>query len=167
MNKCFVGILIGYLAVLLWLQGRFVYNGGEPLHLWASVFLEVTAALSLFGLRSGIRQFRSVRTVQKTGIPGKAVIQGFHVEYDRMKTYYPIIRFRDADGVTNTCQSRVGMSIIPRKYRKGSQVSIVYPAQQPEQFVILPAYCYQSLIAFSMWSFFGIPSVIGSFMLLI
>ena len=144
-----------------------MYYGGQPIYFWLSVFLEIISIVSLLGIKSGISHFLSIRYICKNGISAKAVIKDYHVEYYRMKTYYPIIQFRDTSNISYKYQSKVGMSILPRKYRKGSKIKIAYIENEPNEFVIIPAYYYHSLLEMVMFAFIGIPSVISSIILVI
>ena len=158
-------VCIVYIVFLLILQVRLVWLGGEPLSLWGSVLLGVMAVPCLGGFCNAVGQCLSVRSVCRNGISANAVIQDFRIESYRLKTYYPIIRFRDTEGIIHTLPSSAGMSFVPRKCRKGRQVKIFYPADHPEAFVIVPAYYYQSLIGIVMFGSIGMPCAAAALLL--
>ena len=167
MKKIFLIVLVSYISMIIFLQWHYFYDGGNPIYFWLSVFLVIFSIVSLLGIRSGLNHFLSVRYICKNGVSAKAVIKDFNVEYDRMKTYYPIIQFCDTSKISHKYQSKVGMSIVTPKYKKGSKIKIAYIEDQPSEFVIIPAYYYQSFIEIFMFALSGIPSVIASIILVI
>lgn len=162
MKKIFLIVLVSYISMIIFLQLRYFYYGGKPIYFWPSVFLVILSIISLLGIKSGLNHFLSIRHIHKNGVSAKAVIKDFYVEYYRTKTYYPIIQFRDTSKISHKYQSKVGMSIVTPKYKKGSKVRIAYIEEQPNEFIIIPAYYYQSLIEIFMFAFIGIPSLIAS-----
>ncbi len=165
--KKFLIVLVFYISMIILLQWRYFYYGGNPIYFWLSAFLVILSIVSLLGIRSGLNHFLFIRYICKNGVSAKAVIKDFNVEYYRTKTYYPIIQFCDTSKISHKYQSKVGMSILTPKYKKGLKVKIVYIEDQPSQFVIIPAYYYQSLIEIFMFAFIGIPSLIASIILVI
>ncbi|MDE5763895.1 MAG: DUF3592 domain-containing protein [Ruminococcus sp.] len=167
MKKTFLIILIFYISMIIFLQLRYFYYGGNQINFWLSVFLVILSVISLHGMKSGLNHFISVRYIFKNGVSANAVIKDFNMEYYRTKTYYPVIQFCDTSKIKHKYQSKVGMSIVTRKYKKGSKVKIAYIEEQPDKFIITPAYYYQSLMEIFMFSFIGIPSLIASVILVI
>ncbi|MDE6783819.1 MAG: hypothetical protein K2J26_00345 [Ruminococcus sp.] len=167
MKKMFLIVLVSYVSMIIFLQWRYFYYGGKPIYFWLSVFLVILSIISLLGIKSGLNHFLSIRYICKNGVSAKAVIKDFNVEYYRTKTYYPIIQFRDTSKILHKYQSKVGMSIVTKKYKKGSKVKIAYIEEQPDKFIIFPAYYYQSLMEIFMFAFIGIPSLIASIILVI
>ena len=164
--KIVIRIVIAcYIVILTVFQGLYIYYGGKPTLFWLSVLLEILSVLSLLGSGAGISHFLSVRCIVKNGISTKAVIKDHHVEWSKTKNYYPIIHFLDNSKISHKYQSKVGMTILLRKYRKGSKVKISYLENEPWEFVIVPAYYYQSIMEMIMFTFLGLPAVIGSFIL--
>lgn len=127
-----------------------------------SVFLEVISFLTLSGVKDGFQKFAKTRDIQKNGIVVNAEITGYYVNYYRMKTYYPIIKFRDKNKITHKYQSSAGMTIVLPKYKKGRKVKTAYLPENPEIFAIIPAYYWESILEIFIFSVIAIPSVIGS-----
>jgi hypothetical protein len=162
MKKGHMVVLITYAAVLLCFQGRFLRLAGEPLMFWGSVGTAVIAVPALLGLYSGAADLLAYRKIRRTGIRVKAQIIDYHIEDSRLKTYYPVIRFRDAAGITCTYRSEAGMILVPKKYRRGGTVSVVYPPDKPEAFVIVPAYCYYAWIRVILFAAIAVPAAAAS-----
>ena len=129
--------------------------------------LAVRLSGALRNHRICLRQFRSVKQIHKNGIQTKAVVKDYTVRYEKIKTYYPVIQFQTAAGITCKYESTSGMSFISPKYRKGKTIPIAYIDSNPGQFIIIPADYYVSAMGLVMFAFIWIPCAIGAVFLLL
>ena len=150
---------------MLVLQIRLIRFAGDAGCFWGSLALEGVAILCMLGCGSMAERLHTVRAVCRNGVSAKAEIVDFRTEHIRMQTWYPIVRFRDTQGFVHKYPSQTGMSFVPRKYRKGSKVQIFYPEEQPEAFVIIPAYIYQPLIGLVLFGSLGLLCAAAAVML--
>lgn len=167
MKKGYYIIVFLYVSALLYLQWQYFSGSGAPIYLWLSVFLELFAIIAFAGFCNCLRQFRSVKQIHKNGIQTKAVIKDYTVRYEKIKTYYPVIQFQTAAGITCKYESTSGMSFISPKYRKGKTIPIAYIESNPGQFIIIPADYYVSAMGLVMFAFIWIPCAIGAVFLLL
>lgn len=161
-------IIVIYVIIMTFLQlFSLYYQNLSSLQLFGSVFLELLSVLSILGAISGINDLYRYCKINKNGIAAKAVIKDYCVVISHYKTYYPIIEFKDNKKQIQTFKSEAGMERIYSKYKKGKKINVKYLSDSPNEFVIIPAYLYYSIIEISMFSFIGIPSMIGTVSLII
>ena len=168
MKKIRIIIVVIYVIIMTFSQLFFLYyQNFSSLQLFGSLFLEVLSVISVCGIISGVNNLCRYCKISRNGIEGKAVIKDYYVVIARYKTYYPIIEFKDNKKQIQTFKSEVGMERISSKYKKGKKLNIRYLSGSPNEFVIIPAYLYYSIIEISMFAFIGIPSLIGAVVLII
>lgn len=161
-------IIVVYVIIMTFLQlFSLYYQNFSSLQLFGSLFLELLSALSVCGTISGINNLYRYCRISKNGISAKAVIKDYCVVISRYKTYYPVIEFKDNKKQIQTFKSEAGMERIYSKYKKGKKLNVKYLSDSPSEFVITPAYLYYSVIEISMFAFIGIPSLIGTVILII
>ncbi|MDE6502775.1 MAG: DUF3592 domain-containing protein [Ruminococcus sp.] len=161
-------IIVIYVIIITFLQiFSFYYKNFSPLQLFGSVFLELLSVISVCGIISGINDLYRYCKISKNGISTKAVIKDYDILISYYKTYYPIIEFKDNKKQTQTFKSEVGIDRFFSKYKKGTKLNVRYLSDSPNEFVITPAYLYYSIIEILIFSFFGIPSLIGTVTLII
>lgn len=97
----------------------------------ATVFLLVVVIT--FSMRREIRRAKHLRL---TGIRTKGVVVGqkFHLRFNRSSTYHALVVFTTQDGKRMQVESAFGMSI--PMLSTGTQVSLLYEAQKPNNFLL-------------------------------
>lgn len=92
--------------------------------------------VGLLFMAAGIYGFFKNRSLARTGLRADAEVVDLHirVSYDgetgTSRTYYPIVRFRTADGQEVQARTRAGGS--PPPARPGDQVRVVYQPGNPQ-----------------------------------
>jgi hypothetical protein len=90
----------------------------------------VVAGLGVLAL--GVHLGRNLSVLESTGRRTQGTVVGLQLESTlRSSSYYPIVRFRAADG--SVVEFRDGTGRNPPAYREGDEVTVLYLTQSPER----------------------------------
>lgn len=122
----------------IFLHIRYLWFCGDVIYFFMSMFFSSIMFMCLCGIAEKIHDIINISRLKKSGHAVKATIKDYETEYNRIRTYHPIIEFRTVNKEKIRCRLPEHITFIGKNLKVGNKINIVYDINNPDNCIVIP-----------------------------